>query len=749
MREIIFLLLLLLQIVVLKAQTVLAGTVKNHKGAAVAGASITLKDTYDGATTDSAGTFRFATTETGDQLLLVSAYGYKSVEQKVTLAGVPLSFSFSIKEEISEMKAVVITAGSFEASDKKRATVLNSIDIVTTASANADVTGAIKTLPGAQQVGESEGLFVRGGTAAETKTFIDGTLVNNFFYSSVPNVAQRGRFSPFIFKGTVFSAGGYSALYGQALSSALILESIDLPDRSSANIAISPINLGGGLQKLSKDNRSSWGANYGYTNVALAFKLLGSKPDFFNIPQYHTGDANYRTKVGRSGMLKYYGYFSQNVTGVRNPSLDTLGFKDAFDLSNFNMYHNLSYRDNLGSRWKINTGVSFSVNKDNISGNLQNAANKPQVVDGLEFKNFDLKTRGDYFNAKLVLERRLKGLSALRFGGEYNYSNDRLNYTLFNGNKFPSHIREHTKAAFAEGDVYITNDLAAKVGARLEHSDIINKANLAPRLSLAYKLGAESQASLAYGTFYQTPERRYLPSEANLGFAKATHYIAQYQQLTALTTLRLEAFYKKYENLLKTNLINNREVATGSNGVGYAQGVELFWRDKKSIKNFDYWISYSYLDTKRDFLNYPSQIEPSFAAKHTANLVVKKFVTGLKTQFNANYQFATGRPYYNIRFDNNTNKFGIFDQGRTIAFNSLSLSVNYLPNVFKKGSNQFTVFVFSVTNVLGTNQVFGYNYSFSGLRREAIVPPVKTFVFIGAFISFGVDRTQDVINNNL
>ena len=57
--------------------------------------------------------------------------------------------------------------------------------------------------------------------------------MNNFFYSSVPNVAQRGRFSPFIFKGTVFSAGGYSALYGQALSSALILESIDLPEQSS------------------------------------------------------------------------------------------------------------------------------------------------------------------------------------------------------------------------------------------------------------------------------------------------------------------------------------------------------------------------------------------------------------------------------------------------------------------------------------------------------------------------------------
>jgi hypothetical protein len=58
------------------------------------------------------------------------------------------------------------------------------IDIVTTASANGDITGALKTLPDAQQMGESEGLFCRGGTAADTKTFIDGTLVNNFFYSA-------------------------------------------------------------------------------------------------------------------------------------------------------------------------------------------------------------------------------------------------------------------------------------------------------------------------------------------------------------------------------------------------------------------------------------------------------------------------------------------------------------------------------------------------------------------------------------
>lgn len=749
MREILLLLFFILNAIFLKAQTVLAGQVKDNKNKPIAGASLTIKDSYDGATTDSAGAFKFSTTEKGQKVIVITAIGYKGFEQPVNLDAPVPALTFSLKEEFDEMKAVVISAGSFEASDKKRTTVLTSLDIVTTASANADVTGAIKTLPGAQQVGESEGLFVRGGTAAETKTFIDGTLVNNFFYSSVPDVAQRGRFSPFIFKGTVFSAGGYSALYGEALSSALILESIDLPDRSSANLGISPIGGSIGIQKLVKKGNASWGVNYGYTNVGLAFKVLKTKQDFFRIPQFHTGDANFRIKTSKSGFLKYYGYFSQNTVGIRNPSLDTIGMKEVFDLENFNIYHNVSWRDNLGARWKINTGASYSNNKDDIAGDLQNSRNVKQAVPGYEYKNFGLKTRSNYFNAKAVLERRLRGLSALRFGAEYNYSNDKANYTLYDGTKYPNYITEHLKSVFAEGDVYLTNNIAAKLGTRLEHSSILNKANLAPRVSLAYKLGKESQASLAYGVFYQTPERRYLPSINELTYAKATHYIAQYQKLTSLTTLRAELFYKKYDNLLKTGITDHRDQAVGNNGKGYAQGFELFWRDKKTVKNLDYWISYSYLDTKRDFLNYPYQIEPSFAAKHTANLVVKKFVAGLKTQFNANYQYATGRPYYNIRYDYTRSKFAIYDQGRTIPYNSLSFSVNYLPNVFAKNAKQFTVLVFSITNVLGQNQVYGYNYSYNGARKEAIVPATKTFVYIGAFISFGVDRSQDVINSNL
>lgn len=163
----------------------------------------------------------------------------------------------------------------------------------------------------------------------------------------------------------------------------------------------------------------------------------------------------------------------------------------------------------------------------------------------------------------------------------------------------------------------------------------------------------------------------------------------------------------------------------------------------------DYWISYSYLDTKRNYLNFPLAMEPNFVAKHTASLVVKKFFLPWKTQLNASYNFATGRPYYNLNYDNVQNKYVLADAGRTINYNNLGFSVNYLPNIGKKGKNAFIVWVLSVSNVLGQKQVFNYSYGAVTDKKQAIGPTAKRFVYIGCFISFGVDRTQDAINNNL
>lgn len=731
-----------------KAQTSISGTVKDAKGKGLPAVSITLKNTYDGATTDSAGKYAFTTTEKGDQTLVFTAVGFKMVEQLIKVSGSPMDVSVSLKEEINEMKAVVITAGTFEASDRKRAAVvLSSIDVVTTASANADITQALKTLPGAQQVGETEGLFVRGGTAEETKIFIDGTLVNKFFYSSGPNIAGYGRFSPFLFKGTVFSAGGYSALYGQALSSAVILESIDLPEQTSASLGFSILSVDAGYQKLNKKKNASWGFNASYLNLGLVFALLKQKQDYFKVPAIFSSEGNFRIKTSNSGMLKYYGVLSSNKLGFSINSLDSVGYFDKFSLNNLYTYHNLSWKERIGTYWKFNAGVSYANNKDEIRGGMRDGNENDVTLGGLEFKNFKLVPKGKFVNAKAVFERRLSGLSAVRFGSEYNFIKEPTAFFDYNNTPYNSEFKEHIKAFFAEADIYLTNALAAKIGTRAEHSNYLDRFNIAPRISLAYKVGQGSQASLAYGIFYQNPDSRYLPSPHQLNFAKATHYIAQYQKVTALRVFRSEVFYKKYDDLVKTAFSNGQYLAINNNGFGEAKGFEFFWRDKKSIKDFDYWISYSYLDTKRNFLNFPFAITPNFAAKHTANVVMKKFVLPWKTGFNLAYNYASSRPYYQINYDGFSYKFT--DRGEVPDYHNVSFSLNYIPTIGKQNAKGFAVYVLSVNNIFNIKQTYGYRYSSNGSRKEAIVPPSRMFIFLGAFLSFGIDRTEDAINNNL
>lgn len=752
MKQLIFII-LLLGASAANAQVRISGKITDNRNKPLYGVSITLKNTYDGSTSDSLGAYSFTTGEIGQHQLEVTFLGYYPILQKIDIGTATLYLNISLKEQITELKAVVISAGAFEASDKNKGAVLSSIDIVTTPSANGDLTSAFKSLPGTQQVGESEGLFVRGGTATESKIYMDGNLVNNFFYSSTPGIASRGRFNPFLFKGTVFSTGGYSALYGQALSSALILESTDLPEKTEADLSLSVVGIGGGIQHLAKDKKSSWGVSYNYTNLWLAFNLIPQKQDYFQLPLAHQTDANFRIKTKNGGFIKYYGYLSSNKVGFRNEDIDSIVLKDAFALLNVNIFQNFNYKDRIGKGWRINTGISFSTNKDDINNELQDANNQNVSITNpplYRFKNYSVLNMARYAQARFVLEKKLKGLTAIRFGSDYFYSNEKTTYTSFNGLKYNETVIDHLYAGFAETDIYLTNNLAAKIGTRLEHSAIINKWNIAPRVSLAYKLADKSQASLAYGIFYQNPERKLLPGAPGIDYSKAAHYIFQYTRQTKDFTLRTELFYKKYDDLYKSGPgFNGNYVARNNNGFGDAKGIEIFWRDKKTIKNVDYWFSYSYLDTKRDFLNYPTAIQPPFAARHTAAFVFKRFVLPWKTGFNFSYNFATGRPYYNIAFDSAQVKFAIADQGKTINYNNVSFSINYLPNLGKKDAKSFAVWVLGINNVFGQEQIYNYNYSSNGSRKVAVTPPSKRFVFIGCFLSFGTDRTQEAINNNL
>ena len=719
------------------AQITISGKVLGRNNKPLKDVSVTLKDTYDGATTDETGNYKFETSEKGSQTLIFSHPKFIEIEKSIQIEDKNLILNAELKESVSEIDAVVISAGSIEASDKKRATtLLTPIDVYTTAGANGQISSALETLPGVQKVGESEGLFVRGGTGTETKFFMDGNLVNNYFGNSVPGIKAMDRLNTSLFKGNVFSSGGYSAVYGQALSGVLALESIDLPERNAADFGISPIFASGGIQRVNQEKTHSYGISLGYSNLELMQKILKFNTDFEKAPNSFGGNGNFRIKTSRGGFIKYYGSYDTSSMKLSSPNLDDENSSDKINQNGKNTFHSLSYREKFG-RYTLNLGSSYTFNQ-----NVLHFSNVDQ--NGSSPFNNDIDSKGNYFNAKALIERKLFKISAIRAGIELNTTKEET-WVSIAQKKYE--FRDDITSLFAETDLGISNDLSLKIGARAENSSSINRWNFSPRFAMAYRISKEWTSSLAYGTFFQNPESRFFTENYQPNYQRADHYIFQVQRAADGRSLRLETYYKKYQDLIKTTTDFYRPIAVNNNGSGYAKGVELFWRDKKSLKNIDYWVSYSYLDSKRDYLNYTESLFPNFAAKHTLSVVAKKFVTNWKTGFNISYNYNSGRPYYNFVTENGNTV--LKNQGFVKDYQAVNFSLNYLPNLGKKDARAFTVLVLSINNVLGTKNEFGYNFSSNGLKSRAIVPPTNTFVFIGAFISFGTDRTQEAINNNL
>ncbi|SFN97489.1 Outer membrane receptor proteins, mostly Fe transport [Chitinophaga sp. YR627] len=715
MKHLNLILLTMLLPVCMMGQQRISGKITDSKKRPLQGVNVSIKDSYDGATSAADGSYSFTTDAKGTQYITATLLGFTSQEQKIFITG-PQEINIVMRNNVNDLKVVTISAGSFEASDEGKTTVLKPLDIVTTAGAGADIVNALKTLPGTQQTNDREGLFVRGGTGYETQTFIDGMMVRNPFFSGLPDQPGRGRFSPFLFKGTTFSSGGYSAQYGQGLSSALILESTDLPQRSSYTLGASVIGVSGGLEELMKDKKGSYGVEADYTNLGPYLGVVKPKYAFSKDPEIIGTSANFRRKTSSTGMIKFYGYYNQTNMGTIRPSLEYPGFDELFELKNKNVYTNLTYKESLGHDWKLNAGFSFSSNSDDLNLDTLKKSNP------LHGKNVSQLTQ-----TRLVLTKGLGQYSVLRFGGEYQYGVEKSNFGGWQAN----YVDNYT-AGFVESDIYFTPRLLGRVGGRAEYTSILAKANFAPRASLAYRLTGNSQVSLAYGDFYQKPEQQYLRFKNDLGFTKATHYIASYQLVAKNYTLRVEAFYKKYHDLVKTG------IDTSTTGTGYAKGIEVFWRDKKTFKNTDYWISYSYLDTKRNYLNYPFEVQPDFAAKHTVSVVYKYYIPAITTNLGVTYSFSTGRPYYNPNLPESK-----FMSEKTMTYNSVGLSASYLTSIRKA----FTIFVLSVSNAPNIKQVYGYRYSTDKLRRQEIVPNMPRFIYIGMFMNFGIDRRQDVINN--
>ncbi|GGB12794.1 TonB-dependent receptor [Puia dinghuensis] len=698
-------------------QTTIVGKVLSESNAPVAYASVYLKNSTDASTADSMGVFALTTSLKGEQLLIVTAIGFKELDHPLVIGEVKDTLQLKLKSEARQLGEVVITAGTIEATDDRVLTLVRPTDVLSNASSTGDIVGAFQNFPGVQRNGgDQSGLFVRGGDATETMMVLDGTTVQNPFFSSVPGIGQRSRFNPFQIKGMAFSTGGYSARYGQALSSVLDLKTTDLPEKTTFSVGANVAGLFlAGSQKMDNNSLEYTGS---YTDFGPYYSLSKTNYDFYSKPRSTNLSARWVSKTSDDGLFKTTVNYNLSSSGTRVPDPNDPASLIRYDLHNNYFLLNTSYKKPLTKSLQLYTAMSYSDNQDNI------------LWGDTIFNRSDNRVQ-----ARAELTWHPASRFRLTTGGEVqHYSYMQQFDTLHNA------FTETLTAGYGEVEYKPAGWFAIKPGVRAEYSDILGRGNIVPRLALAIRTGQYSQIGLASGVFYQTAPTQYLLLGYRPSFQQAVHYLANFEWIKANRSFRLEGYYKNYSQLVRDNGVTyipnpysyNLGMVNNS-GHGYAKGFDLFWRDKASIPNIDYWITYSYIDTKRLYQNYLAEAQPDFVSTHNLNVIVKYLSEPLHTFMSAAWNYSSGRPYYNPQAKS-------FLVDRAPGYQNLSFKVSYLTNIKK----MFTAIYVNFDNLTNYKNILGYRYSNDGQLRSPVLPPQYFSVFFGVYLSFTPFKKDDL-----
>lgn len=699
------------------SQTIISGKVLDEKNLPLPGVNIYIKGSYDGATSDADGSFEFETEEEGSQTLIYQLMGFKSQEFTITCDSNPIAFKdVALWEMITEMNAVTISAGAMQASDASKAVVLKPLDIVTTPSAMGDIIGAFQTLPGTSTVGNDGRLFVRGGDASEVGIYIDGLRVGNAYGSTAGNFPTRTRFNPNLFKGTFFSTGGYSAEYGQALSSALALNSKDISPRSQGDLSL--LSLGGGYSHTLSSDKQSITVTGNIFDLGPYQNLVKQNIDWERGPHSWDLEMASQKKLADGSLLKVMARTESAGMKLWQKQPGQEGRGVYIDLNNRYTFAQTNWKKAYENGWTLFTGIAYSDNKDDIF-----------------YDSVNLQKNSKLIHAKFTGIKDFSDRISANSGIEYiqsDYSEGIVEANLerdYTDNQF---------YGFTEWDFYLSKKLVFRTGVRGGNSSLSQETWLDPRASFAYQVSENAQVSLAGGTFSQVAAENFRVLNPELKNVQSKHLILNYLYGAKGRTLRAEAFYKSYGNLVTFDGSPKAPENPINEGKGFAKGIDLFYRESRLIKNTDFWVTYSFVDSKRQFDQYSTKVQPAFAPKHNFSLVAKHGFETLQSQLGMSFSMNDGYSYTDPNQDGEMN-------AKTRSFQSLSLSWSYLPK-------PNLIIHFAVSNVLGRENVFGYQYAqtpnASGVYESfPSGQAAPRFLLLGVFLTLSKDKTANNLNN--
>jgi len=265
-----------------------------------------------------------------------------------------------------------------------------------------------------------------------------------------------------------------------------------------------------------------------YKNLAPYYSIFNTNTKFSSKPESIGGSFNARKKLGKNGIWKIMANGSHSDMGVDYYNPEAANGSQAIELINDNFYVNTTFRQNINN--KVISYGGLAINRDKDKTNID----KDEAL--LNDNNIQAKGGIKYIaSEKLTINTGIVH-SIYDYSREYKADGqiESLKTDFIN----------NVSALYSEAKCQINSKIAGQAGLRAEYSSLQDKYNLAPRLSMAYKVSEGSQLSMAYGKFYQNPQSKYSTYNNRLAFEEAEHYILQYHLPIPNVAIRVCFFYR-------------------------------------------------------------------------------------------------------------------------------------------------------------------------------------------------------------
>src|SRR3990172_242008 len=526
-----------------------------------------------------------------------------------------------------------------------------------------DISRMVQILPGVSPGNDQRNdLIVRGGSPSENLTIVDGVEVPNINHYPTQGSSSGpiGMINVKFISNIDFSTGGFSARYGDKLSSILDISFREgSREKFLSDINLSSAGFGGVFEGPLFSSKGSFlvSARKSYLNLIKGAIRLAAVPDYWDFNLKAVYDINKKNKLTLVG-----------VGGI-----DYISFEgEASYVSDDNPYGKAKgdqKQYSTGLNWKSLFRKGYVRTVFSHSASYYNYVNHDLKTDELIFNNdaYEQETQ-----LKSELFYQLSPVNNIIIGASEKYIKIknmlfiRADTSMF-GDPWPE-INIETKSNFYKASAFIQytlklfkDKLIFNTGARYDYfSGITDKHEFSPRFGLSFKLTPVTTLSGSTGIYYQAPEYLWVttnPKNNNLKYIKAIHYIAGIEHLfTPELRVSVEAYYKDYSRYPVSVVIPNYVLINGgadngpnfvgeatSAGFGYVRGIDVSIHKKLTGNGFYGMLNYTLAQSRVTALK-GGEKPGSFDYRHNMTIIAgyqiaDDWLVGIK------FRYTTGRPF--------------------------------------------------------------------------------------------------------